>query len=95
MIKVLIERNVSPDMISTYVKNSRQALQQSHVVPGFIKGESYTDIDNPQRRFVLGTWRTRQDWINWRDSDERKELLTSISPILLEPEKIAVLDEGV
>ena len=93
MIKVLIERNVSPDMISTYIKNSQHALQQSHIVPGFISGESYHDVDNHQRRFVLGTWKTKQDWLNWRDSDERKDLLNSITPILLEPERIAILTQ--
>lgn len=91
MIKVLIERNVSPDMVSTYIKSSQNALQRSHVVPGFISGESYYDVDNEQRRFVLGTWKTKQDWINWRDSDERKDVLNTITPILLEPERIAIL----
>lgn len=91
MIQVLIERRIADGMLSTYEENSRLVLRQSFSAEGFISGEAFSDINNPNHRFVLCKWRSSIDWNRWTTSDERLELMNLIAPILTEPEKVTLL----
>lgn len=92
MIHVLIERHIAQDMLSTYEKQSRAALQQTYLVHGFISGEAFANTEDINHRFLLCKWRTHQDWNRWYESVERKELMNNIAPILSEPEKVLILE---
>src|SRR5690606_21119431 len=91
MIHVLIERHIAEGMLSTYEENSRTALQHTYVVPGFIAGEPFTDTHDPHHRFLLCKWRSAEDWQNWYISQDRQDLMNMIVPILVQPEKITLL----
>jgi heme-degrading monooxygenase HmoA len=92
MVHVLIERNIAADMLSTYEENARHALHRTHIAPGFITGDTFADVNEPNHRFVLCQWRSPQDWHRWYHSEERQELMNMIAPVLQEPEKITILD---
>lgn len=92
MISVLIERNIAPDMASTYEDMAKNTLHQAYQAPGFINGETFTDISNPLRRFVLSKWRSVHDWNNWNHSDGRKDMMDKINLISAEPEKVCILE---
>ena len=91
MIHVMIERNIAEGMLSTYEENSRMALQRTYVVPGFIAGEAFTDTHDPHHRFLLCKWRSLEDWQKWNTSEDRQELMNLIAPILLQQEKVTLL----
>lgn len=91
MIHVLIERCIAEDMLTTYDALARKAMHRTYIVPGFVAGESFTDAHEPQRRFLLCKWRSAQDWYQWAQSDERMELISQITPILTEPERVVVM----
>lgn len=91
MIHVLIERNIAVDMESTYEAMSRSTLHKAYEAPGFINGETFTDAQNPKRRFVLSKWRSVQDWQHWLSSEGRKKMMNDLSLVLQEPEKITLL----
>lgn len=95
MIHVLIERTIAEDMVSTYEENAKYALHQTYSVSGFISGEAFTDVNAPNRRLLLCKWRSRRDWQRWRDSEERKDLMNMVAPVLEEPEKITVMENSV
>lgn len=92
MIHVLIERYIAEDMISTYNELARKALHRTYMAPGFVSGESFTDSHDPHRRFLLCKWRSPQDWYLWEKSDERMDLVSQIIPILMEPERVVVME---
>ncbi len=94
MISVLIERNIAVDMASTYEAMAKSTLHQAYQAPGFVNGETFSDINNPLRRFVLSKWRSVQDWHNWAHSDLRKNQMNEINLILSEPEKISILENN-
>ena len=92
MIHVLIERHIAEGMLSTYEKHCRMALQRTMVAHGFISGEAFSDTHNSNHRFLLCKWRSQQDWNRWFNSDDRRELMNLINPILTEPEKVLILE---
>ena len=92
MIHVLIERNIAEGMLSTYQAQCQKALQQSHVEPGFISGEVFYDKQDKNHQFVLCKWRTEQDWNRWKNSSQRLEIMNAIAPVLVQPERISVLE---
>lgn len=91
MIRVLIERLIADDMAETYERAARSTLHQAFQAPGFISGETFSDLDNPMRRFVLCKFRTARDWQVWAESEERRSMLNQINPTLAEPEKVTLL----
>ena len=91
MIHVLIERQVAEGMSSNYEQVLKTALQQSYVTHGFISGESYSDLDKPNNRYLLCKWRSLQDWQRWARSDERQSLMRLMKPLLTGEEKVTVL----
>ncbi len=91
MIYVLIERRIADGMATTYDEVARDMLQQTYVVPGFISGEAYEDMNNHNHRFLLCKWRTSRDWERWLHSTQRAELINYFAPVLQEPEKITLL----
>jgi heme-degrading monooxygenase HmoA len=94
MISVLIERNIAMDMASTYEAMAKNTLHHAYQATGFINGETFTDINNPLRRFVLSKWRSVQDWHNWAHSEARKNQMNEINLLLQEQEKISILENS-
>jgi heme-degrading monooxygenase HmoA len=92
MIRVFIERLIAETMETTYDDVEKQTLQAAVCAPGFISGESLTDIKNPRHRVVLCKFRSELDWNNWASSPERKEMMAKINLILEGEEKITLLD---
>lgn len=91
MIKVLIERQIADGLAEHYEKAARNTLQVAMQAHGFISGEALHDMNNPNHRMILATFRTVQDWQRWCHSPERKEIMESIIPMLETDEKITLL----
>ncbi|MBB3168747.1 antibiotic biosynthesis monooxygenase family protein [Simiduia aestuariiviva] len=92
MIHVLIERLIADDMEQTYEQAARSTLHQAFSAPGFIRGEAFTDINNPMHRFIVCKFRTARDWHQWAESDARRLMMNLIYPALAEPEKVTLLE---
>jgi len=93
MIYVLVERHIADGMQSTYELVSRNALAAAHRAPGFISGETLTDIQRPNHRYLLSKWRSLHDWKNWYYSDSRHEAMNQLNPTLADFEKITLLHQ--
>jgi heme-degrading monooxygenase HmoA len=92
MISVLIERNIALDLASTYEDMAKKTLHLAYQAPGFINGETFSDISNPLHRFVLSKWRNINDWHNWCHSDNRKDMMDKLNLLFAEPEKVCILE---
>lgn len=91
MIRVIIERILAEGLESHYEEAAREALIRTMAQPGFLSGESLCDVARPNRRIVLGSWRSRQDWEAWYHSDERRDCIARIRPMLVTEERITLL----
>ncbi|MGI1670993.1 MAG: antibiotic biosynthesis monooxygenase [Neptuniibacter sp.] len=92
MIRVLIERHVAEDLVEHYEKSARETLQLAMQAHGFISGEALKNAYDPNHRLVVATYRTLQDWQRWAGSDERKEMMATLSPMLETEEKITIFE---
>jgi antibiotic biosynthesis monooxygenase (ABM) superfamily enzyme len=91
MITVLIERHIAPDMAETYEDFAKKIIQATVCTPGFISGESLRGLEDPDTRYIIVKMKSKEDWLEWLHSKERRELVGLLDPLLSVPEKITVL----
>ncbi len=94
MIRVLIERHIAETLEEPYEAGSRRVLQAAVAAPGFISGETLVDTQDPNHRLTLANWRSVADWDRWYRSENRKELMTAIIPMMDQDEKITILEQS-
>ena len=78
-------------MIKRIVKQGPQAREVVPLIlqlralatfqPGYISGETFFNLDNPEDCLVVSRWETREDWERWRRSEERSEIQKKIEEI--------------
>jgi heme-degrading monooxygenase HmoA len=92
MIKVLIERVIAEGLEEPYEAAARKVIQQAIQSPGFISGESFRDLERPNHRIVMVTWQNRHSWERWEHSSARRESISEFAPMLMEEERITLLE---
>ncbi|MCW8126323.1 antibiotic biosynthesis monooxygenase family protein [Microbulbifer halophilus] len=91
MIYVLIEREIAPDMQSTYEELARKILTHAYRTVGFVEGQTFTEKGNPLRRFTLSHWQSELHWQAWYTSEDRRAQMSLLKPVLAGDEKITIL----
>lgn len=91
MIRVLIERRIAEGLEHYYDSTVKRTITQVVSAPGCIAGESLKDTLDPQRRIILSKWETLAHWEAWLNSDERKQVVAELSPLLEGQERITLL----
>ncbi len=91
MIRVLIERHIAESLESAFEERSRKILQTAVAAQGFISGETLVDTHDSNHRITLSNWRTEQDWSRWYQSEERRELMAVVKPMMDQDEKVTIL----
>ncbi|MDX1456114.1 MAG: antibiotic biosynthesis monooxygenase family protein [Marinobacter sp.] len=94
MIRVLIERHIAETLEDAYETRSRKILQQAMSAPGFISGETLVDTADPNHRLTLANWRSVAHWDRWYRSETRKDLMTELTPMMDQDEKITILEQS-
>ncbi|UZE94642.1 antibiotic biosynthesis monooxygenase family protein [Alkalimarinus alittae] len=94
MIRVIIERHIAETLETTYEQAAKNTLQQAVSADGFISGESLRNANDPNHRLILSNWRSVQDWHRWFQSDERKDVMNVLMPMLETDEKITILEQA-
>ncbi|MEX0943106.1 MAG: antibiotic biosynthesis monooxygenase [Pseudomonadales bacterium] len=92
MIRVLIERNIAEGLEHYYDSTIKRTVSRVIKAPGCIAGESLVDINNRRRRIVMSKWQSVEDWQTWLRSEDRKEVVAEIAPMLEGEEKITILE---
>ena len=52
--------------------------------PGYISGETFFNLDNPEDCLVVSRWEAREDWERWLHSEERSEIQKKIEDLTQE-----------
>lgn len=91
MIKVIIERQIAPDMEKTYDHAIKATLKAILEAPGYLSGATYNDLQDSQRRFIITNWQNHEAWQQWYSSATRDQVVAAIKPILLQQERITIL----
>lgn len=92
MIKVMIERLVAEDLVEHYQLHASYGLHTAMDAAGFISGELLQDINDPNHRIIIANYRTLNHWLKWYHSPERKEIMSTLRPMLIDDEKITLME---
>lgn len=95
MIKVIIERKVIPGAEKHYQRAVTNLLNEIEKAPGYISGETYHEINRPNRFIVIANWRSLDHWGRWLTSRQRRQVVQEIAPFMEEEEKFIVLERQI
>ena len=59
----------------------RKIRAQVQLQPGYISGEYLKSIDPPDEMVAINSWFSLEDWQNWFETKERKEIQSNIDAI--------------
>lgn len=88
----MIERQIADDLADHYQQRANSALQTAMGTRGFISGESLQDANDPNHRIIFANYRTLDHWLTWYHSDERREIMSGLRPMLVNEEKITIME---
>jgi antibiotic biosynthesis monooxygenase (ABM) superfamily enzyme len=90
MIKVIIERKIAPGLDLNYQAAIKATLKDVLDAPGYISSESLSDINRPKHKMLITKWTSVKAWEDWHKSEQRNSVVSAISLVLEEPEKITL-----
>lgn len=93
MIRVLIERRIRPGKGPEYERLQRELRFEALREHGYLTGETWRDLDDPDHYVVISTWRRRADWEGWKACEARQGVLERLAP-LVESERITFYEHA-
>ena len=81
-VKVMIKRRVPADKAKQMIPLFRKMRALATNQPGYISGETMKRLDSPDEFLVVSTWHSSDDWNNWLNSDDRKQVQGEIDDLL-------------
>ena len=81
-IEVMIKRTIKPgpqarQVVPLILRLRALATYQ----PGYISGETLSNIEQPQECIVISRWETVEDWHRWLSSSDRSEIQQKIEDL--------------
>jgi heme-degrading monooxygenase HmoA len=92
MIKVIIERTIALGLEPNYKDAVRDTLKAVLEAPGYISSESLSDVNKKNHKVIITNWSSLAAWDVWHSSAERKLAISTIAPLLEEPERITIFE---
>lgn len=89
-VKILISRTVSKDQITAIKPFQAELHALAWRSQGYISGEALINMDSPEERIVISSWQSVENWENFRDLEECKQLHYKIDQILGKESKYTV-----
>jgi len=90
-IDVIIKRKVNAghqakQLVPLILKLRAMALNQ----PGYISGQTLSNIENPEECLVVGRWESIDDWNRWLNSKDRAEINNRIESLTGVPTEYSI-----
>jgi heme oxygenase (mycobilin-producing) len=73
-VQVIIKRKLRVDNPKTLIPLITEMRNRAKVQPGYISGQTFKNIEDPEEYLVVSTWETAADWKRWLNSKERREI---------------------
>lgn len=81
-VMVIIKRVFRMDHSKKLVPLLKELRSKSEKQPGFISRTTYSKLDDPGEYIVINEWETANDWINWMNQDEARDLQWQIDSLI-------------
>ena len=75
----------------------RERLKAAHGQAGWVGGQLLAQVDEPNRRVIVGTWQSRGDWEAWHDDPAFKDTRERMEGLQQGPDEMEwfeVITEG-
>ncbi len=81
-VKIIISRREAKakeeELLPLLIKLRALAASQ----PGYISGETWRNLEDPEETLVISTWKSVDDWEAWAASKQRVEIQEGIDALL-------------
>lgn len=81
-VMVIIKRVFRMDHSKKLVPLLKELRNKSEKQPGFISRTTYSKLNDPGEYIVINEWETANDWINWMNQDEARDLQWQIDSLI-------------
>ena len=76
MMKVLTTSKLRPGGEEEWDAAMRERFESAQRMRGWVSGQLLTPEDEPLSRVIVGTWNSREDWMQWHDDPAFREKRT-------------------
>ena len=73
-VKIFIKRNVTESFEGGLTSLLHQMRSACLMQEGYVSGQTLKRIDEPGERLVISVWKSLEDWENWYNSAERRDI---------------------
>jgi len=81
-IEVFIKRNINQGpQARNVVPLILQLRALATFQPGYISGETFFNLDNPEDCLVVSEWQSLEHWYSWMKSEKRAEIQSKIDEL--------------
>ena len=85
MVKVMIKRHIkenkAKDVLALLKEQRVKAMNQR----GHLKGETLMSYQNPNCLLVISAWQSMENWLAWKESEERRANEAKLEQFLESP----------
>lgn len=81
-VKVIILRQVPPDVANDLTPLLIELRQRALEQPGYISGETLLRVDHPEEQLVISTWDSLEHWEAWRNNPARAEIQNKVDEVI-------------
>ena len=85
LVKVFMKRHVQEGKVMEVFKLLRKIRSEAMKQEGYISGETMFDPDDSQKILVISTWQNIENWLAWKDNEQRKSFNTEVEKLLTKP----------
>ena len=89
-VKIIIDRKVKKGKVPDFLRLLEELRRKAIGANGYISGETLQASDDPYNLIVVSTWHTKEDWKNWENNPERKEMEAKIAKLMVRPTKTKI-----
>ena len=81
-VKVIIKRKWKIEQPEELLPLLTELRSQAQKQAGYISGETLRSLDDPADFMVISEWQTPDDWKNWSQSKERKDIQHKVDSLI-------------
>ena len=85
MVKVMIKRHIKEGKVKDVFNLLKQQRVKAMNQRGHLKGETLMSYQNPHCLLVISTWQSMENWLVWKENNERRANEATLEQFLESP----------
>ncbi|MBW1779754.1 MAG: antibiotic biosynthesis monooxygenase [Deltaproteobacteria bacterium] len=81
-VKIILKRKVTKDKEASLLPLLIEMRTLATSQPGYISGETWRNMDQPDEVLVISTWQSAESWKAWLTSPQRAGIQEKIDALL-------------